>query len=73
MPIYEFKCNRCGHTFEQLILSSHEEKNVNCPSCGEGDTSKLMSSFSCGGSGGIGKAVSSGGSSACSPSPRGFS
>jgi putative FmdB family regulatory protein len=72
MPIYEFKCNRCGYTFEQLILSSHEEKNVNCPSCREGDTSKLMSSFSCG-SGGIGKAVSSGGSSACSPSPRGFS
>ncbi len=72
MPIYEFRCNRCGITFEQLILSSDEEEEVSCPSCGERDTCRLMSSFSCGSSG-IGKALSSGGSSACSPSPSGFS
>ena len=72
MPLYEFKCNRCESTFEQLILSSDEEDNVICPSCGERDTSRLMSSFSCGSSG-MGKALSSGGSSACSPSPSGFS
>ena len=69
MPLYEFKCNRCESTFEKLILSSDEEDNVICPSCGEGDTCRLMSSFSCG----SGKALSSGGSSACSPSPSGFS
>lgn len=72
MPIYEFKCNRCENTFEQLVLSSDEEENVTCPSCGDRDTSRLMSSFSCGSSG-MGKALSSGGSSACSPSPGGFS
>ncbi|MBW1689402.1 MAG: zinc ribbon domain-containing protein, partial [Deltaproteobacteria bacterium] len=25
MPIYEFRCNRCDNTFEQLVLSSSEE------------------------------------------------
>jgi len=65
MPIYEFRCNRCDNTFEQLVLSSSEEDTVTCPSCGDNDTSRLMSSFSCGSSGT--------GSSACSPSPSGFS
>ena len=72
MPIYEIRCNRCDNTFEQLVLSSSEEDTVTCPSCGENDTSRLMSSFSCGSSG-LGKSLSSGGSSACSPSPSGFS
>jgi len=72
MPIYEFKCNRCGNTFEQLVFSSDGEDNFMCPSCGEGDTCRLMSSFSCV-STSSGSNLSSGLSSACSPSPGGFS
>ncbi|PKN64939.1 MAG: hypothetical protein CVU57_12485 [Deltaproteobacteria bacterium HGW-Deltaproteobacteria-15] len=45
MPIYEFRCNKCGMEFEQIVLSSKEE--VPCPGCGKEDTCRLMSSFSC--------------------------
>lgn len=71
MPIYEFQCNKCGNTFEQLVLHSDREDDFICPSCGEGDICRLLSSFSCGSSdvaGELGSAPSSG----CSPS-RGFS
>ena len=71
MPIFEFKCNRCGNIFEQLVFPSDGDGEFSCPSCGGGDTSKLMSSFSCG-SAGTGD-ISSGLSSSCSPSSGGFS
>ena len=72
MPIYEFKCNRCGNIFEQLVFSSDGEDKPICPCCGEGDTCRLMSSFSCG-STSSSRNLDSGLSSACSPSPGGFS
>jgi len=71
MPIYEFRCDKCGNVFEQLIFPSDEQENVICPSCGERDTRRLMSSFSCGSSSsseGLGSGLSSG----CSSSPGGF-
>jgi len=72
MPIYEFKCNKCEKIFEQLIFSSDEEEKLACPSCGQSDTSRLMSSFSSGSSGSS-KGLSSGLSSSCASSPGGFS
>jgi len=72
MPIYEFKCNKCGNTFEQLIFSSDEEEKLACPSCGQIDVARLMSSFSSGSSS-SGKGLSSGLSSSCAPSLGGFS
>jgi putative FmdB family regulatory protein len=72
MPIYEFKCNKCEKIFEQLIFSSDEEEKLACPSCGQSDTSRLMSSFSSG-SPSSGKGLSSGFSSSCAPSSGGFS
>jgi len=72
MPIYEFKCKKCGKNFEQLIFSSDEEEKLACPSCGQSDTSRLMSSFSSGSSSSS-KGLSSGLSSSCSSSSGGFS
>jgi putative FmdB family regulatory protein len=43
MPLYEYKCQACGHTFEKLAL--HEEKETKCPQCG-GGVQKIMSPFS---------------------------
>lgn len=43
MPLYEYKCAKCGNTFEQLVLGRGEQ--VRCPKC-NGDVEKLMSSFS---------------------------
>ncbi|MBN1103235.1 MAG: zinc ribbon domain-containing protein [Deltaproteobacteria bacterium] len=71
MPIYEFKCNECGKTFEQLVFSSDQGKDILCPSCGAKDTCRLMSAFSCSSSseGGLGASHSS----SCSGQSRGFS
>lgn len=72
MPLYEFRCNKCGNVFEQLIFSSDEEEKLACPLCGERDTCRLMSLFSSGSSS-SGKGLSSGLSSSCASSSGGFS
>ena len=41
MPIYEYKCNACGHRFEKL-QSFSEEPVKTCPQCG-GEVRKLIS------------------------------
>ncbi len=33
MPIYEYRCEDCGHDFETLVRSAHDVPH--CPSCGE--------------------------------------
>jgi putative FmdB family regulatory protein len=45
MPIYDFRCKKCNFEFDDF-LKSHEDLNPNCPDCG-GETTKLMSMFSC--------------------------
>jgi putative FmdB family regulatory protein len=47
MPIFEFKCNACGHKFEELLFSSAlDPKTIRCPACGKNESEKLMSAFS---------------------------
>jgi putative FmdB family regulatory protein len=72
MPIYEFKCKKCGNIFEQLVFSSDKKDKVVCPACGKEDAYRLLSSFS---SGSHSSSKDAGGlSSACSkPSSGGFS
>jgi len=41
MPIYEYQCTVCNHTFEQLQLQS-DASPQSCPKCGN-DVNKLMS------------------------------
>ncbi|PIS16183.1 MAG: FmdB family transcriptional regulator [Candidatus Portnoybacteria bacterium CG09_land_8_20_14_0_10_44_13] len=43
MPIYEFRCKKCGKKFEQLVLKKSE--TVSCPKCGHKKTEKLFSAF----------------------------
>ena len=45
MPIFEFKCKRCGTVFESLCFRSSGEDKGACPSCGSDDSEKLMSTF----------------------------
>ena len=66
MPIYEYKCNKCGNKFEQLVFPSDDEKGFECPACGKKDIERQFSAFSCGSSDGAGlSSLSAGG---CSPS-----
>ncbi|OIP88028.1 MAG: hypothetical protein AUK24_08665 [Syntrophaceae bacterium CG2_30_49_12] len=45
MPIYEFKCKKCGNVFDVLFRSSQEKLAVSCPVCKSKKTDKLMSVF----------------------------
>jgi putative FmdB family regulatory protein len=45
MPIYEFKCKKCGNVFEFLCFRSDDSDTVTCPSCGKSETEKLLSAF----------------------------
>lgn len=40
MPLYDFRCRRCGHEFEALVRPAHEPA---CPSCGAADLERLTS------------------------------
>lgn len=42
MPIYEYACKHCGHTFDILQKMSDEPLSV-CPECGEAELRKLLS------------------------------
>lgn len=41
MPIYEYRCNKCGEVNEVLVLG--KEENPACRECGSEDLVKLMS------------------------------
>jgi putative FmdB family regulatory protein len=68
MPIFEFRCQICGHLFEELVFRQGEIEELSCPKCGARQISQLLSSFAPAGS-----AKSSGGSSSGSCGPGSFS
>ncbi|RKX61124.1 MAG: zinc ribbon domain-containing protein [Thermodesulfobacteriota bacterium] len=43
MPIYEFKCQKCGHEFEFYFKNKEELKDLKCPSCKSSNIQRLMS------------------------------
>jgi putative FmdB family regulatory protein len=59
MPIYEYKCKKCGHAFEHLArtLSDGAKK---CPKCGAKNPHKEFSTFSASVSEGSGTSCSMG-------------
>lgn len=42
MPIFEYKCQKCGKDFERLVFAG-EENNIKCPECASKDVKKKMS------------------------------
>ena len=42
MPIYEYRCDDCGHQFDAIQKMS-DDPLVNCPSCGKDALKKLLS------------------------------
>jgi len=45
MPLFEFICEECQTTFEQLIRSGRSQNDVLCPTCQSKKTQKLLSGF----------------------------
>lgn len=48
MPIYEFECTTCAHTFEKLFLSMSKEQEIHCPECQSSEVRKKISLFAAG-------------------------
>jgi putative FmdB family regulatory protein len=46
MPIYEYRCNRCGKDFQQLFLNLRRIDKITCKYCKSGNVTRLLSSFS---------------------------
>lgn len=66
MPIFEYKCNVCGHVFEELVMGTRKTR-IACPKCKKTDVGKLISR-----TGAVGKG-STAASGCASPSGSGFS
>jgi putative FmdB family regulatory protein len=63
MPLYEYACERCGKSFEELKSPSERDEPGICPHCGA-EAQRQLSSFAMGGAG-------SGRSTGCAPSSGG--
>lgn len=46
MPIYEYKCEKCGSKFTLLQPVSASRVGTPCPRCGSNKTARVMSTFS---------------------------
>ena len=46
MPIFEFKCQKCGEAFESFSQRATATKPPVCPACGSTDAERLFSVFS---------------------------
>ncbi|RLE10204.1 zinc ribbon domain-containing protein [Candidatus Aerophobetes bacterium] len=47
MPLYRYKCSRCGEEFVRLIRAQDKEE-IRCDKCGSSDLERLISKFSIG-------------------------
>jgi len=47
MPLFEYKCKKCGQKVEFLERGSGSSRHV-CPHCGGKDLQKLFSTFAAG-------------------------
>jgi putative FmdB family regulatory protein len=57
MPLYEYHCRECGHTFEMLRSMKDADADAECPKCHSAEVERQFSTFASGG---------------CSPGSRGF-
>ena len=46
MPIYEFRCNQCGHIQEFLLTASSEQLEMKCKECEGEDLERVLSRVS---------------------------
>jgi putative FmdB family regulatory protein len=45
MPIYEYRCKKCGELFEALRPVGDSGKRLSCPKCGARGVEKQYSAF----------------------------
>ena len=64
MPLYEFQCDECNQSFEELLFGSAID-TVTCPDCGSSDIHKLISTFASRISGGGATSFNASSASSC--------
>jgi len=45
MPIFEYRCGKCGHEFEELESVADRDRPRNCPECGSKRVARVISVF----------------------------
>jgi len=45
MPIYEYRCSHCGHTFEAFQRMGADGRDLVCPKCQTSKPEKIFSAF----------------------------
>jgi len=45
MPIYEYKCQKCGDKFAVKLGIFQNKKSVKCPKCGGDEPQRVFSTF----------------------------
>ena len=45
MPIYEYRCRKCGELFESFRAISDDDSGVECPKCGSANPRRVLSAF----------------------------
>ncbi|MDA3792163.1 MAG: zinc ribbon domain-containing protein [Elusimicrobia bacterium] len=48
MPIFNYKCKKCGNTFEKMTGVISEEEELKCSKCSSKEIEKILSTFSVG-------------------------
>ena len=43
MPLFEYRCDKCGKRFSMLVGVTAEKAKLRCPKCGSGKATKLIS------------------------------
>ena len=54
MPMYEYRCRKCGERFEMLRRMADADDGLACPECRSDEVDRLLSAFSSGGCGSSG-------------------
>jgi putative FmdB family regulatory protein len=49
MPLYEYRCKKCGKQFERLRRMHDADREQECPECLSQEIERLVSTFAAGG------------------------
>ncbi|MGD2144251.1 MAG: zinc ribbon domain-containing protein [Anaerolineae bacterium] len=52
MPVYEYRCEKCGKDFDLFVRSAAQRNDPKCPQCGSPRVKKTVSLFGVGTAGG---------------------
>ena len=50
MPMYEYACRGCDHSFVARRSAEERDAAISCPSCGDGRVTRLLATFMIGAS-----------------------